>query len=46
MNLQSKVIIANTIRIITFAVLAVIFRHWWIVLVSALFLTSIERKED
>lgn len=28
----------NTIRIITFALLAILFKHWWIVLFSALFL--------
>ena len=28
----------NTMRIITFGVLAILFNHWWIVLFSALFL--------
>lgn len=39
----------NTVRIIVFAVLAILFNHWWIVLLSALFLVyeknELERAE-
>lgn len=34
----------NTVRIIVFALLAIVFKHWWIVLFSALFL--IYEKDD
>lgn len=28
----------NTVRIIVFAVLAILFNHWWIIFISALFI--------
>lgn len=31
-------LISNTLRIMTFGVLAIVFNKWWIVLFSALFL--------
>lgn len=39
-KLQEKIcmMINNTARMITFAVLAVVFKHWWIILLSAIFL--------
>lgn len=33
-------LLSNTIRIMCFVVLAIIFEHWWIVLFSRLFLSS------
>ena len=35
----------NTVRVICFTVLAVLFGKWWIVLLSALFITYEESKE-
>lgn len=36
----------NTARIILFGVLAILFNKWWIVLVSALFLTYEKDETD
>lgn len=44
LKLEISVIISNTIRIIAFIVLAIIFDKWWIALFSALFLNSIKQK--
>lgn len=38
------VCIENTVTTICFTVLAIIFKHWWIVLVSILFYTTYEIK--
>lgn len=40
---QRNVLISNTVRIMGFVLLAIVFEHWWIVLFSALFLTFIEK---
>lgn len=37
--------LSNTIRILMFGVLAIIFNKWWIILFSALFL-SFEKGSD
>lgn len=34
------IMINNTIRIIAFVILAIVFNHWWISLLSILFLIS------
>lgn len=39
--LYTIVILKNVITIICFTYLAIIFNHWWIILFSALFMTSI-----
>jgi hypothetical protein len=36
---QIAILISNTVIVVCFALLAVAFNHWWIVLFSALFLT-------
>jgi hypothetical protein len=45
--LNTPVVIKNCITLICFTILAIIFKHWWIVLFSALFTVSIKKdKED
>lgn len=39
---QRDVLISNTVRIMGFVLLAIVFNHWWIVLFSVLFLTYIK----
>ena len=36
--------VTNTVKIAIFAVLAIVFNHWWIVFVSCLFVNH-EKKE-
>lgn len=36
----------NTVRIIAFAILAILFNHWWIVLFSSLFLIYEKDKKE
>lgn len=45
-NLKAEiaVLIKNTITLIVFSILAVIFQKWWIVLISVLFFTFTENK--
>lgn len=43
---QIFVMLKNTARIITFAVLGVIFNRWWIVLISPLFFVYVKDKKD
>lgn len=40
------VLIKNTITLIVFSILAIIFQTWWIVLISILFFTFIENKKE
>lgn len=40
---QIAVLTKNTIMVIVFVILAIVFEHWWIVFFSAAFMTSIER---
>lgn len=40
------VLIKNTITLIVFSILAIIFQAWWIVLISILFFTFIENKKE
>lgn len=45
--LNALATIRNCVTLICFTILAIIFKHWWIVLFSALFTTSVETsKED
>jgi hypothetical protein len=37
-------LVSNTVRVICFTVLAIVFNHWWIVFFAGLFLTSV--KDD
>lgn len=46
LKLQWSVLIKNTITLITFSILAIVFQKWWIVLISILFWTSIESKKE
>ena len=39
---QRDVLISNTIRVLGFILLAIVFNHWWIVFFSALFMTYID----
>ena len=47
-NLMFKIVvlIKNTITLIAFYILAIIFQKWWIVLISILFFTFIENKKE
>lgn len=40
------VALENSIALVCFTVLAVVFKHWWIVLFYALFITSYKNKHD
>ena len=40
------VLIKNTITLIVFSILAIIFQAWWIVLISILFFTFIENIKE
>lgn len=43
-HLNRLMVFINSVNLICFTILAVIFRHWWIILFSALFWTY-EKKE-
>lgn len=47
-NLMFKIVvlIKNTITLVAFSLLAIIFQKWWIVLISILFFTFIENKKE
>jgi len=45
-KMNAILLLSNTVRIIAFVVLAIVFRHWWIVLFSALFLSSWDDEDD
>lgn len=44
LKLQIAVLIKNCITLICFSVIAIIFNKWWIVLFTAIFLTSVTEK--
>lgn len=46
LKLTIAVLIKNTMTLIAFSVLAIIFQKWWIALISVLFFTSIENKKE
>lgn len=46
LKLIITVLIKNTITLIVFSVLAIIFQKWWIVLISVLFFTFTENKKE
>lgn len=47
-KLQQQIVLVtnNTIRILAFVALAMVFNKWWISLFSALFLVSYDKKGD
>lgn len=45
-EMNTKMLISNTVRIAIFATLAIVFKEWWIVLLSVLFLTSKTDSDD
>ena len=44
-HLNRMVVIDNSIVLICFTILAIIFNKWWIVIFSALFMSSIKKEE-
>ena len=44
--LNLLVVIRNSISLICFTILAIIFKKWWIVFFALLFLSSIGKSED
>lgn len=51
MDKETKILIwavlENIITIICFTILAIIFKHWWVILFSAVFINNIKiKKED
>lgn len=48
LGLQIAVLIHNIIALILFAILAILFKKWWIILFAAIFCvrTETEAKED
>lgn len=46
LKLTIAVLIKNTITLIVFSVLAIIFQKWWIVLISVLFFTFTKNKKE
>lgn len=45
-HLQNLATIRNCVSIICFTILAIIFRHWWIVFGALMFYVSVGKKED
>lgn len=45
LKLVALVFAKNTAMVICFTILAIVFRHWWIVLFSAFFLSSFKDKK-
>jgi hypothetical protein len=43
-KLLKLVIIKNSISLICFTILAIIFNKWWIIFFSALFMSTIEKE--
>ena len=43
---QILVITTNILKLIGFIILAIYFQKWWLVLISILFMSSIEYKKD
>lgn len=46
LKLEIAVLIKNTITLIVFSILAMIFQKWWIVLISILFFNFTENKKE
>lgn len=44
--LQIAVLLKNTVCIIAFILLAIVFNKWWIALFAVLFLTTVEKEEN
>lgn len=45
-HLNLMCVIRNCVSLICFTILAIIFKHWWIVLFSVLFLVSIGKDDS
>lgn len=43
-NLNKMVLIKNSITLICFTILSIVFNKWWIVFFTAFFLTTTEKK--
>lgn len=46
LKLIALVFAKNTAMVICFTVLAIVFKHWWIILFSAFFLSSFKSREE
>ena len=46
LKLAAMVLAKNTIMVICFTILSIVFKHWWIVFFSAFFLSGGNRKEN
>ena len=46
LKLVALVFAKNTAMVICFTILAIMFRHWWIVLFSALFFSGLKDKKE
>ena len=44
-KLAKLCVIRNSIDLICFTILAIIFKHWWIIFFSCLFWCSVERDK-
>lgn len=45
-KLQRNMLIANTVKILGFILLAIVFNHWWIALFSILFWTYTKNEKS
>lgn len=45
-KMNAILLLSNTVRIIAFIVLAIVFNRWWIALFSALFLSSLDEEDQ
>ena len=43
---QRDILISNTVRVLGFILLAIVFNHWWISLLSILFLTYLKDEKS
>lgn len=46
LKLKIAILVSDVIMVVVFAVLAVLFRHWWISLFSILFLTTTRKDKN
>ncbi len=46
LKLQLAVLAKNTITLICFTILSVIFNHWWIVFFAIIFITTVEKERE
>lgn len=46
LKLKIAILVSDVIMVVVFAVLAVLFRHWWISLFSILFLTTNKKEKN